>query len=191
MDARGERIKRAALAGGKGAEAAFLELWESFYRRLMAFARSYGGLDERDGLVSDALIAAFQGLASYDPERPLAAWVYAVARNRFADEARRRSRLSDVSVGPPGGDGAWIEPESREDHAEEIVSRLSDAQLEEACRLALTKLPDEDRRVATLAFMEGLDSVEIGRIMGVAPGTVRWRLSRVRAAVTARVGGRI
>lgn len=194
----GAGLRDAALAGGDTAKAAFQSLWQAYYRRLSVFAVSYRGLPaaERDDAVSDALIAAFSALASYDPHRPLSAWVYRIAANRFADAARRAARMSTLSVGPDGGAGnagegparvAAIDPPASGDHAEE----LADRDLAERCRSAIAALPESDRRIAMLRFYEDLNAVEIGRALGMPAGTVRWKIHRIRAALSVAVGERI
>lgn len=189
VDARA--LREDALSGGERAARAFGRLWSVYYRRLSAYAASFRGLPrgEREDAVAEALVSAFSRLESYDPGRPLSSWVYAIAHNRFADEARRARRLSPVEVeaaaGPREGEGP---PDGA--HAEAIVSRLSDAELEAACAAAIAELPELDRRVVALSFLEGLDSAEVGRVLGMAPGTVRWRIHRIRARVAGRVGGR-
>jgi RNA polymerase sigma-70 factor (ECF subfamily) len=44
-------------------------------------------------------------------------------------------------------------------------------------------LPEKQRTVVQLADLEGLTSGEIGRIMDLADGTVRWHLHEARKAL--------
>lgn len=44
----------------------------------------------------------------------------------------------------------------------------------------LAALAEVDRDIVTLTAWEGLTSVEIGKLLGLAPGTVRSRLHRAR-----------
>ena len=44
-------------------------------------------------------------------------------------------------------------------------------------------LPEKQRTIVQLADLEGLSSVEIGRIMDIADGTVRWHLHEARKAL--------
>ncbi|OHD15350.1 MAG: hypothetical protein A2Y38_08605 [Spirochaetes bacterium GWB1_59_5] len=191
----GAGLRDAAMAGGDTAKTAFQSLWQAYYRRLSVFAALYRGLPsaERDDAVSDALIAAFSALASYDPRRPLSAWVYRIAANRFSDAARRAARMSTISVGPDvsadnAGEGfasrAFIDPPAQGDHAEALVYR----DLAERCRNAIAALPESDRRIAMLRFYEDLSAVDIGRTLGMPAGTVRWRIHRIRATLAATVG---
>lgn len=190
-NAEGKNIRDGALAGGLAAREAFARLWRGYYVRLSVFAASYRGLpsSEREDAVSEALIAAFRGLGHYDPERPLAPWVYRVAANRFADAARRARRVSSLRLEPhgteDGGRGSdGFDPPASED----LEGRAIDRDLADRCRVALAALPGEDRRIAHLRFLEGMSAAEIGRALGVPAGTVRWRIHAIRKSVAEAVG---
>ncbi len=173
-------IRDGALAGGESARRAFSRLWRAYYRRLSVFAASWRGLpvSEREDAVSEALIAAFSGLAGYDPLRPLTPWVYRVAASRFSDAAGRARRA--VCLSYPEGP----EPEAPEDPARRIEER----DLADRCRKAIAELPEGDRRIAHLRFLEGLSSQDIGRALGLPAGTVRWRIHAIRRAVALAAG---
>lgn len=191
----GAELRQGAMSGNEAARTAFQTLWEAYYRRLSVFAASYRGLPvaERDDAVSDAIIAAFGALASYDPHRPLSAWVYRIAANRFSDAARRASRISTAALGPVEASGepdsrepaSWtVEPPAPGDHAMEVVER----DLAERCRRAISELPESDRRIAMLRFYEDLSAADIGRALVMPAGTVRWRISAIRARIRVATG---
>jgi len=98
----GSGLRSNALAGGERASAAFELFWKVYYPRLRVFATAFRGLPAADAEdeSANALIDAFSALDRFDPTRPLAPWVYRIARNRFASAARRATRFSGVSVGP-------------------------------------------------------------------------------------------
>ena len=183
----GAALREEALAGGERARAAFEQLWRLYYRRLLAFAATWRGLPgpEREDAVAESLIAAFVSLECYDPARPLAPWLYRLAANRFSDAARRAARTSRLMPGEGmGGALAFDPPDSRP-----VEEGVAERDLVERCGRAIGELSDVDRRIAVLRFYEGLGSAEIGRILGMPAGTVRWRVARIRGAVVAKVGG--
>jgi RNA polymerase sigma-70 factor (ECF subfamily) len=51
----------------------------------------------------------------------------------------------------------------------------------------LLRLPPKLQAAVTLHYLEGLPVAEVARVLGVAPGTVKSRLSRARDAL--REGG--
>jgi len=191
----GTELRQGAMSGGETARTAFQTLWEAYYRRLSVFAASYRGLPaaERDDAVSDAIIAAFGAMKSYDSGRPLSAWVYRIAANRFADAARRARHISNVAIGvveaPDGSagrrpDSLALDPPAPGDHATDFVER----DLADRCRSSIAALPESDRRIAMLRFYEDLSAVDIGRALGMPAGTVRWRVSVIRTAIRAATG---
>lgn len=52
---------------------------------------------------------------------------------------------------------------------------------------ALRSLSAADQRVITLCVLEGLSEKEAAAVLGVAPGTIKSRLSRAKARLSARV----
>ncbi len=191
----GADLRQDAMSGSEAARTAFQTLWEAYYCRLSVFAASYRGLPaaERDDVVADAIIAAFVALKTYDPRRPLSAWVYRIAANRFADAARRAARTSTTALGPAeatdnsgiGSLDSWtIEPSAPGNHAIEFVER----DLAERCRKAISELPESDRRIAMLRFYEDLSAVDIGRALGMPAGTIRWRIGVIRANIRIATG---
>jgi RNA polymerase sigma factor (sigma-70 family) len=54
---------------------------------------------------------------------------------------------------------------------------------------ALRRLPDRDRHVLVLTVMEGFSERETAAALGVAPGTVKSRLSRAKARLRADIEG--
>lgn len=190
----GAALRAGAIAGGDEAKAAFEALWRAWYRRLRVFASSYRGLpaSDRDDAVSEALIAAFGALPAYDTARPLSPWLYRVAANRFSDLARRGRRAAAASLGAApepafGSDGPnraqAPEPAAPDDPASDAAER----DLAERCGLAIRGLGGRDRRIAMLAFHDGLGSAAIGAALGMPAGTVRWRLGAIRRTIRAAV----
>ena len=55
---------------------------------------------------------------------------------------------------------------------------------------SLRKLPASQHEVVWLARVEGMTSVEIGKIVGASPGAVKVRLHRATAALKAMLGDR-
>ncbi|HUW70443.1 MAG TPA: RNA polymerase sigma factor [bacterium] len=184
-DLRAADLREMAIAGGDSARSAFSALWAGYYRRLSVFASAYRGLAEADrhDAIADALIAAFGALPSYDPRRPLSPWVYRIAANRFSDAARRAARVS-VPVGADSPIAEAMDPPAPGDHAAESADR----DLAERCRAAIADLPELDRRIAMLRFYEGINASDIGQTLGMPAGTVRWRISAIRASIRAATG---
>lgn len=82
--------------GGDGAAHALLlralvPLLRAFYRRRMR-----GDDDAIEDLVQETLIAVHERRATYDRDRPLTGWLFAIARYKMIDHFRRSGRLCPI-----------------------------------------------------------------------------------------------
>ncbi|ULQ60658.1 sigma-70 family RNA polymerase sigma factor [Brucepastera parasyntrophica] len=179
-------LREGVLSGGERAQKAFLSLWEYYYKRLLFFAGSYRGLpySEYEDAVADTLIAVFLSLARYDPSKPLSPWVYRIAANRFSDAARRAKRISPVLIGESDGNFPSLEPSVPDTQVSEAVAK----DLLEKCKKTIDTLPETDRRIAYLKFYENMNAKEIGTILKLPPGTVRWKIYTIRNSIAVSLG---
>ncbi len=163
----------------------FETLYRLWYAKMVLFAGTFAPLraDETEDLAHDALVHAWYRMDRYDPEKPFAPWLYRVARNFILDYLRRRPRT--VSLEVPGEGGS--EPPAPEPNPEELaVTRRMAALVDEA----VARLDPSDLRIAMLVLRDGLTAREAGGALGMPAGTVRWRVSRIRATVRRAVDSR-
>ncbi|GAA0997327.1 RNA polymerase sigma factor [Subtercola frigoramans] len=78
-------------------------------------------------------------------------------------------------------------PQDTPDDADAIDERLDLDARRAALRQALAQLPRRDQDVITLCLLEELSTAEAAAALGIAQGTVKSRLSRARARLTALV----
>lgn len=118
-------------------------------------------------------VKAWAARRSFDPSRPLAPWLYQIARNEAIDVFRRERRLvadgdgPDVESPSPSFDAAW--------EAWEV-------------RRAVDRLDPAEREVVRLAWFEGLTHAEIATRLGAAIGTVKSRSHRAHQHLAAALG---
>ena len=149
----------------------FQALLTLYYRRLVVYASAFGirSAADREELAHDALVRAYLSLGSFDPAKPLAPWVYAIARNSFVDFTRARKRF-------PVGLGDVGEPAATDDVAGEAETR----DRVDIARREIGKMRARDREIAMLVFFESLSAAETARVLGMPSATVRWRLAEIR-----------
>ena len=116
-----------------------------------------------------------RGLPSFDGRSRFGTWAYRIAVNASLDELRRRRRRPDPGL---PGDVDVPGPEPAADTADPESAALT-ADVDAALR----RLPAEFRAPVVLRDLCGLDYAEIAEILDLAPGTVRSRISRGRAAL--------
>jgi RNA polymerase sigma-70 factor, ECF subfamily len=143
---------------------------------LRAFAYSLcGSFHKADDLVQDVLLKAWGHSDSFTEGTNMRAWLFTIARNTYYSLYRKRGReVQDV-------DGMYtsnlaVAP------AQEGVMDLADF------RIALAKLPDEQREVLILVGASGLSYEQAAEICGVAVGTIKSRVSRGRARLGELLG---
>ncbi len=137
-----------------------------------------------EDLVQETYARAIRAWDQFAPGSNLKAWLLAILRNAFLGEYRREHR-NPVRAGqdaaepvPDAADDAWL----RDDFELERMRRLVAGEIE-AALLSLS----EEARTVVLLDLEGLTEAEVAQAMGCAPGTVKSRLARARAALRRRL----
>lgn len=168
---------------GLGADALYERIAADYGLALERLARGYEpDLERRRDLLQEIHIAIWRSLAGFGGRCSIRTWVYRVAHNTAISHTwRRRARrpqlvsLDDLeSVGAPD------------------LERVVDAQRALERLLALIhRLKPLDRQLMLL-YLEDLDAVSIGEIVGISPGNVGTKLHRIRKILTRqfREGGR-
>jgi RNA polymerase sigma-70 factor, ECF subfamily len=171
-----DRLIAAARAGDR---AALDTLLRHHYDRIWGLCRRLAGntADAQDA-TQEALIAIARGLTSFDGRAAFTTWSYRVATNACLDELRRRSRRPLPWSTDEMPEAPLADPAPPPDH---VTERLDiDA--------ALARLPDDFRVAVVLRDLCDMEYAEIGSLLGLAPGTVRSRISRGRALLARHLG---
>lgn len=144
----------------------------------LAFRVAYGVLRHREDaedVAQEAFVRAHRSIAQLrDPQR-FKAWLvrmtWRLAIDRVRNERRRAAREL-AAVTPPSASTEHIAS------AEERARRLW---------AAIDELPDKLRLAIVLASIEGHDVAEVGRLLGIPPGTVKSRLFLARKALAEKL----
>lgn len=147
-----------------GDQTAFTQLYNAnfdrIYRYIYTKVRSQA---EAEDLTQDVFIKALEAIGSYKwRDLPFAAWLFKIARNTVIDHVRKLSREKRVEF-----DEAHLA--TVEDPVE-----MSERQFEvEQLKMALEKLPEAQREVATLRFIAQLSIAETAKALGKSEGTIK------------------
>ena len=159
--------------------------WPKIFRFAMASLRDR---DAAQTLAQDCFFKAYKARGSFRGDASLSTWLMQIAVNLVRDHARdrrlqfwKRARLTAVDVDAAG---SWIpdggaSPEASASMKEQV----------QAVWDATARLPERQRTVFLLRFVEDMDLLEIAAATGLKEGTVKAHLFRALQAVRERVGG--
>ena len=154
--------------------AALSEFYDQTAASLFSFAlRMLNNTHDAEEVIQDVFMQIWNKAPSFDPEMGLAfSWSMSIVRNRCIDRLRSRQRRSRVMV--ETNDGKVVEPHLESCDTE--YSLVTDEQ--EAVRVALGTLPEDQKRAIELAFFGGLSHHEIADVLRQPLGTVKARIRR-------------
>jgi RNA polymerase sigma-70 factor, ECF subfamily len=161
------------LRARRGDTAAFDVLVRRFLRPAVALAfRILGQREDAEDIVQESFIAALDALDGFDLRRPFTPWFLRIVLNRALNARRSRDRHPTESLGM----------EVRADIAPPSAA-VEEREAREWVRGALERLPERQRTIMQLSGFDGLSSAEVGELLSIAPGTVRWELHQARATL--------
>ena len=143
---------------------------------LRAFAISLSGkADRADDLVQETLMKAWANMASYVPGTNLRAWLFTILRNIFYSQYRKRKREVEDADGRMAA--RLSTPPEQNGHMD-----FADF------RLALQKLPADQREALILIGASGLSYEEAAEVCNCAVGTIKSRVNRARSRLVELLG---
>jgi RNA polymerase sigma-70 factor, ECF subfamily len=167
------RLVKRILAGDQQACAELVRAHHAaLYRMLFHLCRDEHRAED---LVQETFASAWTGLAEFSGASGVGTWLYRIGYRKFLDAQRRRSsRVDDAS-----DDGVVRLDERSPDPVRTAIADEDAAQL----YAALAMLPADERDVVVLHHLQGLSFDEISEVVGVPPGTLRWRKNRALASL--------
>ncbi len=172
---------RALEAARAGHALGFEWIWHRFSRQVTAFARLRGSEDP-EGVANDVFAAAFGRIDRFDGgPNAFVSFVFAIARNKTADEHRRRRRRATESISNRGT-AEVVTGEDSETAPSAETDALAGLNVETAHALRL--LTDEQREIVFLRVVADLPIHEVAELTGRSVGAVK--AMQHRALVTMR-----
>jgi RNA polymerase sigma factor (sigma-70 family) len=164
----------------RGDETAFTALVGRYKKPLYRYVHRYVHNEaEAQDILQEALIAAWRGLKSYDPNRPLEFWLRRIALNKCRDRARR---LAVRRILLPWGNG--LREAAAPDPAPPIDESLVENEQLKRARDAIDALPAKLRDPLILTAIEGLSQAEAAEILGITVKAVEGAVYRAKRQLT-------
>jgi RNA polymerase sigma-70 factor (ECF subfamily) len=134
--------------------------------RAFAISLTYN-VDRADDLVQDTILRAWANIDRFEAGTNLNAWLFTILRNAFYSQHRKAKR----EVSDPEGSYAA--------HRGTVPEQNAKCDFQDM-RMALAKLPVDQREALILIAAEGLSYEEAAQVCGVAVGTIKSRVHRAR-----------
>jgi RNA polymerase sigma-70 factor (ECF subfamily) len=157
--------RQLVLQAQDGNSEAFGQLYDAYMERIYRFV--YFRVEDQqtaEDITSQVFLKAWSNLDRFSFNRtPYLAWLYTIAHNAVIDHYRTRkvtAALDDVQL-------------SQQDHAEVVENGIDLTAEMKLIKEALRGLTDDQQKVLTLKFMEGLSNHEIARHLGKREGAIR------------------
>lgn len=145
-------------------------------KSLRGFARTFHSDPARaDDLVQETMLKAWSKREQFKPGTNMRAWLFTILRNTYLSEIRKTKREVDDADGSLVG-GLVSKP------AQDGHMAIQDF------RAALNELNEDQREALILIGASGFSYEEAAEIIGVAPGTVKSRVSRARQRLAELMG---
>jgi RNA polymerase sigma-70 factor (ECF subfamily) len=137
-------------------------------------------------LSQEVFLRVFRTIHTFRGHSSLRTWIYRIVVNQARNRQRwwrRRHRAQQVSLDQHIQDHGEL-PETVDSGPDRLVRQK---QLAERIRVALDRLPFDQKTAIVLREIDGLSYEEIGFSLGIAVGTVKSRLARAREGLRAQL----
>ena len=167
-----ETWKEWVIPSRAGDAVSFRKLMEYCQRILLIFYRTRGAsVEDSQELTQDTLLQMHQSLPSLTNPAAFHAWLYTIAQRQWANRLERKPRtLQTVPLDKHG----------------DFAARASEHGESREFPEPIRSLPEEDRLLLALRFVEALNSREISERLQLSMETIRKRLSRLCHELRAR-----
>ncbi|HEX2168637.1 MAG TPA: sigma-70 family RNA polymerase sigma factor [Longimicrobiales bacterium] len=128
--------------------------------------------EDAEDVVQDSFIRALERLDQLRAGRPFRPWLLRIVVNQALNFRRGRGIRTTLQVSETAAATGTL-PDRQAENSD-LRTRLA---------AAMSLLPEKQRTIVQLADLEGLTSGEIGSILDLADGTVRWHLHEARRAL--------
>lgn len=148
--------------------AAFAELFDYFAPRVKSFMQRKGAnAEQAEDLVQETLVAVWTKAALYISDRgSVSTWIFTIARNLRIDRLRRESSVYFTDIDDydaPSDDVA----------ADDMLSRLQEDSI---VAKALAQIPEQQRELLILSYVDDLPQSAIAVRLKIPLGTVKSRM---------------
>ena len=167
-----------------GDDAAFSILVNKYQKSVHALAwRKIQDFHHAEEIMQDTFLKAYKKLPTLKNPNQFAGWLHVIANRLCIDWIRKQNRMQEQKLvvqpledTPP----EEIEASSYTHYMSEQRMTEETERYHELVKRVLEKLPENERAVVTLYYLDEMSTKEIGKFMGVSVNTITSRLQRAR-----------
>ncbi len=155
----------------RGDQEALKEIFDKYHKKVYSIA--YGVVRHREealDIVQEVFIKLFRSIKNFKGRSQFYTYLYRMVMNTSIDHARKAGKQFVSSLDQEGS----FEPRDEAEKGPERI--LLQKELEEKVKLAMDKLPAEQKAALIFRDVEGLSYQEMAEAMGCSIGTVMSRL---------------
>jgi len=155
----------------QGDQEALKEIFDKYYKKVYRIA--YGVVRQREealDVVQEVFIKLFRSIKNFKGRSHFYTYLYRMVMNTAIDHKRKAGKQFMSSLNE---EGSFEPPDEAEKGPERI---LLQKELEERVKLAMDRLPAEQKAALIFRDVEGLSYQEMAEAMGCSIGTVMSRL---------------
>jgi RNA polymerase sigma-70 factor (ECF subfamily) len=165
----------------KGNMEAFEALARRYERKLLNFLfRFVNSREQAEDLVQQTLLKVYHNRLRFRNRGKFSTWMYTIGANLARDYLRKTKHYQFVSLDEPVGDNSNIIDFYRPPDEQKMTS-LEAKEMSEVVRMAIDRLPQDQRMAILLSHFERMSYEDIARVLNIRKGTVKSRIFRARA----------
>ncbi len=162
----------------RGDPDALKEIFDRYHKKVYGIV--YGVVRQREeslDIMQEVFVKLYRSIRNFKGESKFYTYLYRMAINTAIDHVRKMGKSSFSSLDGMEGFQPSDGPEKRPDNI------LLQKELEEKVKVALDRLPSDQKKALIFREIEGLSYQEIAEAMGCSVGTVMSRLHYARMRV--------
>lgn len=144
----------------------FLAYYNQFNNKIYSYFYYRVNFNKKlaEDLTSEVFLKAFKNFSDFDGNKSFQSWIYAISRNHLINHYKQSKREAPFSEAE---NFLYYEDNS-------VVERY---ELEKVLAV-INQMPETDKEILLLRYVQGLTNVEIADHLGMAEGAVRTQFSR-------------
>ncbi len=161
-----------------GDESAFSTLVRKYQKPVHAFVRrKIGDFHIAEEITQDIFLRVYEKLPTLKNPNTFAGWLYVIAaRQCLAWFEKKRIPMASLDGMPP----EELEELAYLQYRAKQRDEFANEQQREVIKRLLQKLPEGERTVVTLHYLDSMTCEDISKLLGVSPNTIKSRLHRAR-----------